>query len=285
MIHLLETIASFKFKLIRGTVIIVLLMGGVSIGSYFLLVSFNVQSREVLEVIKIATEVDKISGVIPHTLEEYLLYEKEDDKQSITDALNTIQKNIDLLHKHVRNTRGAVSASSLQRLNKMYSKQINDAIGDLQKRKKGETTEENDYITEIKRVDGFIKSQVEKLIDFELTHYHNLKTELKHKINPAWLVILLTMAVVGILSITGSVLFANQVTEKIIKLARTVAESRATAPVDQEAVSQKGKTGAGALETGRVTGKQTDPKEIRNAAVRLSQIAEELQNLAQRFKL
>ena len=108
--------SSLRMKLISGFLLVVLLMGSISIVSFFKLRSSIAQYDNMIETMLMINDISNISQEISPIITNYILNRDVKDKQKIADSFSRIQNNIALLKIYISDEKGKSSFEGVERL-------------------------------------------------------------------------------------------------------------------------------------------------------------------------
>ncbi len=246
---------SLKTQLISRLVIIVLVIGGVSIISYFVFRATIDQMRIMVETTMIANNIIQPAQEIPNTLWSFYYNKQDTDREKIHDNLAVIQNNLTLLSANIKDEEGMDSFDSLAAILTTYEELITNAlqlneeiratsithaadeeVRDVSSLVQGMVREITVFMEELVKVSRFIKDAIEELITTELSYYHTVNVELERRSNLLGLVVLLVIVATGILSIVYAVIYFSRVTGTISRLAYS-AQKIANGDLEVERIS------------------------------------------------
>jgi methyl-accepting chemotaxis protein len=231
---------SLKAKLIGGLLLIVLVLGGVGIGSYIALRSVITQLNTMTETTIIANDLIAPALAIPEQLNQFFLLKKDESRQEISDNLAILQKDVDLLKTQVWDEDGAGLVDSLANIIQTYRERIDEAFNYLDKqqdstaaaaagdgadvKKIGGLVQNtiqgfHERSAEVKKTGGFIKDTVQELIATELNYYRKVKAMLDRRLNQLGFLILGILIVTAGLSTLLAGLYLTKITGTISRLA------------------------------------------------------------------
>jgi methyl-accepting chemotaxis protein len=204
---------TLKRKLILGFVAIIALTIGISAISFFVLRSSMSKLDQMVDTTICANNIVNTSLGIPQELSEYVLYKRPENKEKVSALLDEIENYIDTLKKYMKDEASLDELDLIERLLlslKDYTRSYfeADSTGDAIEIKK-----------EVDKVLGFIKTHTENLIAIELNYQQNAKMELNQQANITGIAILISMAVIGCISIIVAVIFSGKIGGVISRLA------------------------------------------------------------------
>lgn len=211
--------STLKAKLILGFVLIVVVMGAVSLVSFFTLRSSISKLDKMVETTVVANDVVKQTKEAAEKLSNYILEKKQEDKKAVEASLTKSDKDIEVLKGYIVGEEVKSSLDGVERLNEAFREKVELAIKQV---------EEEDMISnavesssEAKRIHEFIKNNVEELITLELNHQEEIKDKLSKSANLTGIIVIVAIAVISVLSILISYVFTSRVGSMITRLAQS----------------------------------------------------------------
>lgn len=224
---------NLKGKLMLGFIVIVLLMGSISITSYFMLRNQMDTLDTMVETIMIANDVRNRADIVPELLSDYAFDREPQDRENIYGILDNMMNNITELDSYAVSEDGISIKNTVERYYITYRGIIDQSVEAADNRDMSQVVAQND---EERRVRGFLKDSIEQFIAAELNEYQIMKDDLNQRVNRAGLLIIVAILIIGILSIGGAFIFTKKITGTIGKLAQ-YAENIAEGNLKVEAVT------------------------------------------------
>ncbi len=250
-----RTQSSLKTQIISRLVLIVLVIGGVSIASFFVLRSMIDQMKVMVETTVIANNIIQPAQEIPSTLWSFYYNKEEADLEKIHTNLALINESLALVEANIENEEGMNSFYSLEAIITTYEEVItkalllNDSIsvagvgevrdGDVQVISnlfQGMVLEFSAYMENLVQISRFIKDAVEELITTELSYYHTIINQLEQRSNFMGLLVLTIILAIGIFSVIYAIIYFTRITGTIARLAYA-AQSIANGDLEVERVT------------------------------------------------
>ena len=250
-----RTQSSLKTQIISRLVLIVLVIGGVSIASFFVLRSMIDQMKVMVETTVIANNIIQPAQEIPSTLWSFYYNKEEADLEKIHTNLALINESLALVEANIENEEGMNSFYSLEAIITTYEEVItkalllNDSIsvagvgevrdGDVQVISnlfQGMVLEFSAYMENLVQISRFIKDAVEELITTELSYYHTIINQLEQRSNFMGLLVLTIILAIGIFSVIYTIIYFTRITGTIARLAYA-AQSIANGDLEVERVT------------------------------------------------
>jgi len=229
---------SLKTQLISTLVVIVMVIGGIGIGSYLAQRGIINQMQVMVETTVIANNIIQPAQEIPDALWRFYFNKQEVDRERIEQNLSSIKENMSLLKANIKDEEGMDSLSSLEAILTTYNELImrafelneeirstsivsaDDAeVRDVSSLVHGLVREFTITMEELVKVSRFIKDEVEELITTELSYYHTVNAGLKRRSNFLGLAGLGVIILTGLVSIVLTVYYFTRITRTISNLA------------------------------------------------------------------
>ncbi|HBR33258.1 MAG TPA: hypothetical protein DD734_01380, partial [Firmicutes bacterium] len=233
-----RTQSSLKTQIISRLVLIVLVIGGVSIASFFVLRSMIDQMKVMVETTVIANNIIQPAQEIPSTLWSYYYNKRGADLEKIQTNLASIKNNLALLEANIKDEEGMNSFYSLEAILTTYEELITETLALSDRISAAGASQVGDddvkgvssmfqemvrefsvYMEDMLKISRFIKDAVEELITTELSYYHTVINQLERRSNFTGFIVLSVIVITGILSIVYAVIYFTQVTGTISRLA------------------------------------------------------------------
>ncbi|HHW47647.1 MAG TPA: hypothetical protein GXX14_03400, partial [Clostridiaceae bacterium] len=188
----LNFLSTVKGRMIFGFSSIVIVMGIVSIVSFYLLRSFISDFDNMVQTTIAANEIKNSASAIPQYLSDYIIdRDNKSHMDNVTAQINNIDNDILILKKLASDSEVVKSVNSIERLNKTFKEYINEVY---ESKSTGEAIEKRDNA---KKVAGFIAGEVEKLISAELSYQLVLKEQLSKLANNTGIAVILLIIFVS----------------------------------------------------------------------------------------
>lgn len=229
---------SLKTQLITRLVLIVVVIGGVSLTSYFVLREIITQMQIMVETTVIANTIIEPALEIPNNIRSYYFHKQETDREKVQANLAVIKNCMTELAADIEDEEGINSFYSLEAIITSYKELIfsalelnekisatsiapvdDEEVRDVSNLVLGMVREFDVYMEDILRVSRFIKDAVEELITTELSYYHVVNAELDRRSDVVGLAVLVIIILTGITSIVFAVIYLTKITGTISKLA------------------------------------------------------------------
>lgn len=216
---------SLKFKFIFSFAIITLVLSLLCIFTYLTINSTAEKLDGMVQITILANEITNTSDICragedTNPFSSYILYKKAEDKKTILDSFDLIDKNI----KTIRNMTVASDQKAAEALDAVRSLSDNYKTVGRQLVEYVETpnaisraVEEKD---ELVKAQGFLKNSIDTFINIELSHQKVAKAELKRKSDQTGIILIVSILLCGACSILGAVIFSNRVAGIISRLAQ-----------------------------------------------------------------
>ncbi len=218
-IRLRTLIIPLKYKLITGFAVILILMGGVSLISFFSLRNSIGKLNLMIETTITANRIIQPTTGIPADISNYYMYNRDSDRQQVLHKLDLIKKDVVQLQKRIQDEEGMSEASGLASLCETYHDDVIDILNYMSDSKTMETDTFFDKSNGVKRIASFIKDSVQQVIALELNHYNEVKAVEDRRINLLGIFCLIMIFVVGVLSVVGAIIFSGRIAGTISKMA------------------------------------------------------------------
>jgi len=218
----LNFLSTLKGRMIFGFCIIVVVMGIVNLGSYFMLRSLISDFDKMVEALIAANEIKDSAAAIPEHLVNYIT-EKDNTSHSdnISTELKEIDDNIIKLKTLVSDSEVISRLEAVKRLDATFKEYIDEVY------KSDSLSHIVEKRDEIKQVAGFIGDEIEKLISAELNYQLILKEQLSKQANNTGIIVILLITCVSAIILVISTIYSNKTGGTINKLslsARDIAD-------------------------------------------------------------
>jgi len=216
-----QGLGSLKAKLITAFVVIVLLMGVVSVISYFIFKNSVTRLDNMVENTVMANGITNYASVVPQKLGTYLSGKKEEDKKAIDDSIAGIKKNIAALKSYIKDKDSISILGAVESQLVSFQENIGKT---MEYAKNGQMSEAFKQRDATGKSFDYIKSVVDKLIASELNAQQTEKLALKKQTDATGAVIFIVIIIVGGLSIIFAALYSSNVGGMISRLAQYARE-------------------------------------------------------------
>lgn len=234
-------LSTLKARMIFGFCIIVIVMGSLSIVSFFVIRSYMSKLDNMVQTTIAANEVKNSAIKIPKDLSDFIVDRK--NQASVDDAtgeMKKIEKNIALIKKFSVDDEVLKAVDSVERLSLSLKEGID---GVLASKKASDAFKYNDNV---KKVSGFIQNNVEALIAADLNSQLIMKQRLSKQANAMGIAVIMIIIVVSAVSIVGSMIYSTKIGGVINKLSHS-AQDIAEGNLDIKNISINSKDDVAAL--------------------------------------
>ncbi|MGE5614587.1 MAG: methyl-accepting chemotaxis protein [Bacillota bacterium] len=210
--------SSLKAKFVACFMIITLILSAINIATYFTMRSTVKQLDEMLETIIEINSVNAASNEIynKHLL-PYAASQKEEDKQAVIDGHDSIKQKLESLKGKIIDENGLLAFDSLANTCRTNAESALELIARVDG---GETTQVVLLKEKLIKLQSYVKSAVDELINAELGVYKDIKAKLNNEAEFIGIITLVLILAFSILSIIGAVIFSNYIAGMISKLAK-----------------------------------------------------------------
>ncbi len=230
--------SSLKTKLLLRFAVVILVIGGVSITSYFVLRGIITQMQIMVETTVIANNIIEPSQEIPNLIRSYYFNKQEADREKIEENMAVIKENMALLFNNIHDEDGLDCLYSLEAILTTYEElttkaldlivQISnirvDSVNTDDLRGVSHLVHEmvRDFdgtLEDAVRVSRFIKDTVEDLITTELRYYHVVNAELGRRSRNVGIIVLSVIIITALFSTVFTVIYITKIIGTISGLA------------------------------------------------------------------
>ncbi|HHW13087.1 MAG TPA: HAMP domain-containing protein [Firmicutes bacterium] len=230
--------SSLLTKLLSRFAVVILVIGGVSIASYWALRGIINQMQVMVETTVIANNIIAPAQEIPNLIRSFYFNKQEADREKIKKNLAVIKENMALLVNNIHDEAGLDSLYSLEAILTTYGEIANNAISLVEQLSSiGVGTISGDDLRDVShlvhemvreldmtmedslRVSRFVKDAVEELITTELSYYHVVNAELGLRSRLVGLIVLGVIIITAILSTVYTVIYFTKLIGTISGLA------------------------------------------------------------------
>lgn len=212
---------SFKMKLVFVFLISMLLIITVSLASsYAQRIAFGKLNR-MSETTILANEMLQPTQEIAELLPNYFLNSNASEREQIEKDLATITKDQRLLNKMVQSSGGRKSLQSLGNLFASYQEISAQILEKADNPRVDEKFDYNEKHNELKNTCGYIKDNIQELINIELSYYQELKARVDRQTNLMNMISLLIFIIIGGLCTATVTIYLTRVADSISKIAYT----------------------------------------------------------------
>jgi methyl-accepting chemotaxis protein len=221
--------STLKARMIIWFSAIVLIMGAVSIISFFNVRSSMRDLGEMVQTTVAANEIKNSVVKITDNISKFVFdnNNKQQHKDNVMAEVKNIDDNITYLKRSISDSEALESLDAVERLISPLKKNVDEA---LNASKAGDTITKND---EIIKISGFIGEYIDKFITLELSNQLILKARLDASANTTGIIIILIIIVVSAASIIGSTIYSTKIGGTINRLsnsARSIADGDLNIP-------------------------------------------------------
>ena len=210
---------SLKIKFITSFAAIIIAMSAISITTYLTLTSTIGQMNTMIQNTILANNInyhaEEIIGILPGVIgsdDEALTKQINEDIGLIGNDLAALMKGIS-----AEDTKGKEAFQTVQEIYKTFNENVDKVLKYSGEHKLAEAIAAKDSAF---RVKDFMKNNMYDFIAIELNNNKSLQEKLNAETRLMGMLILLSMIVVGFLSILGAVIFSNNIANRITKLAK-----------------------------------------------------------------
>lgn len=220
-----KSLTSIKSKLLLLFFMIVFVLGGISIGSYLSMKSVNNTLNTMVETTILANDIKLPTQEASELLHAYFMNNTEQGQKEIEKKITRISDDISKLKRLVHDDDGLNSLTFLTSHSNNYGEALEKAI-DILKNNDGVDTGKQFLAqqNEVKKINGFLNDEIQNLITKELGLYQKQKTNLDRMTAYAGLMILITIIIVGTLTIIGAFIYLSKVIGTLAKVADSARE-------------------------------------------------------------
>ncbi|HHT06087.1 MAG TPA: HAMP domain-containing protein [Hydrogenispora sp.] len=230
--------SSLKTKLLLRFAVVILVIGGVSITSHFVLRGIITQMQIMVETTVIANNIIEPAHEIPDLIRNFYFNKQEADRAKIEANMAAIKGNMAMLAKNIHDEDGLDCLYSLEAILMTYEELITHAL-DLNEKIstiRVESTNAADVrdvshlvhemvrdfdgtLEDAVRVSRFIKDTVEDLITTELRYYHVVNAELGRRSRNVGIIVLSVIIITALFSTVFTVIYITKIIGTISGLA------------------------------------------------------------------
>ncbi len=205
--------ATIKSRMILGFSLIVIVMGSISIGSFFIIRSFMLKFDNMVQTTITANEINNSITKIPEHITAFInAQDNIENADNLTAEMRKMQDNIILLRKIVSDKKIYEYIDSVER----FSISIQEDIeGVFSSESKDEALKHNEHV---KTILNLSKTNVDKLIAAELNSQLELKEQISNRANIIGVIVILVILCVSLISIIGSTTYSSKIGGIINKL-------------------------------------------------------------------
>lgn len=225
--------SSIKTKLIAVFVLIVIIMGAISMVTYFTINSsikvFNDMIDTTIQANIIINEAKTLTTGNSENISYFNNYsnsiimkssdseKSENDKKAVLDCLSRINSSLTLLsQKYIKDEKGKSALQLTQNIFETLKSSIDKAMAAYEKMDLSTAMPAKDSVL---RTGGFLINSVQELISTELNYYKEQKEILSQKAARSGMIIMVVIVAVGVLSIVVAYIFTGRISRTISKLA------------------------------------------------------------------
>ncbi len=215
-----KILTSLKGKLLLLFLTVVILMGGISIGAYFSMKSVNSKLDTMADATITANNIKVLAQEVPYLLSGYFLKRSEQSRSAVQKKTAQVGDEIDQLRKYIHDEEGLNSIYALTALMSSYEKAIKQTLDIINN--KYEVGVGKEYLTasdKVKRINGFINDEIQKLITTELGYYQKIKADLDRTTAVTGLVVFIAIMVIGSLTVIGVFVYLSKIIGALAEVA------------------------------------------------------------------
>lgn len=224
---------SLRIKLISGYLLIALVMGAVGIIGQFIMQGAMDKLDNMVETTIIGNTIISDMDVIINNTEGFLSERKDDQKAIITDALDSINKNVARLSEWTTDEK---SIKSLESIKSMMA-QITENVNKIVSIKDGDAV--NEYSAAgvaNSRMNLFLKTEVNAYTSTELTVQRTVREDLSKMVAGTQIIIPVLFILIAIAAVVTGTIYVSSVTRTIRRIAddaSRIADGDLTVPAIQ----------------------------------------------------
>lgn len=203
---------TIKGKLVFGFIAIVLIMGFISIASFFAIRSFMLKYDNMVQTTISANEINNSLLKIPEHVTLYINQAEEEQASSISAEVKIIEDNIAILRNIASDENVHEHLDAVERFFESIKEDIDGIYG------AGSKDKALEYSGHIKTLVNLSTSSIDKLIASELNSQLIMKESLNQQASVVGLVVLLAIALVSIISLVCSAIYSGKIGGTIKKL-------------------------------------------------------------------
>lgn len=212
---------SFKMKLVFVFLISMLLIITVSLASSYAQRIALGKLNRMSETTILANEMLQPTQEIAELLPNYFLNSNASEREQIEKDLATLTKDQRLLKKMVQSSGGRRSLQSLGNLFASYQEISAQILEKADNPKVDEKFDYNEKHNELKNTCGYIKDNIQELINIELSYYQVLKEKVDRRTHLIEIISVLVLTIIGGLCITTVTIYLTRIADSISKIAYT----------------------------------------------------------------
>ncbi|MGE5582848.1 MAG: methyl-accepting chemotaxis protein [Bacillota bacterium] len=217
--RIFQSLIPLKVKIILGFTAVILLLSIVSIISTIAVRSSTEKLNLMVETTIAANNLLETTLTAPKIVTRYSLEKKQADRDEIYRNFSLAKKELRSLKRKIIGEAGENEISALENILLTFEEDITRLVSLIDKKKYGD----DDYLETLddtKKVAGYLRDSVQRLIAGELNYYNRLKARLDRSIAMVSIFTQAVIVLIGVLSIFGAMIFTGKITGTITKLAR-----------------------------------------------------------------
>ncbi|NMA65174.1 MAG: methyl-accepting chemotaxis protein [Clostridiaceae bacterium] len=198
-------LSTIKGKLVLGFTVIVIIMGFISIASFFTIRSFMLRFDNMVQTTITANEINNSLKKIPQHLTMYINNNDKEQVDHISAEVKKIGDSIALLRNIISDENDHEHLDSIERFFVSLKEDIDGVYG------AGSKDKALEYSEHAKTIVNFSMNSVDKLIASELDSQMIIKVRLSGQANTVGIIVLLAIILVSTISIIGSIIYSNRI--------------------------------------------------------------------------
>lgn len=204
--------STVRGRMIFGFSAIIIIMGVVSLVSFFMLRALISEFDAMVQASIAANEIKDSAELVPEHITNYILNKNEDSYAAIANEVNKIDNNILTLKKLVTNNEVLISVKSVERLNDTFKEHLN---GVYENKSINDSIKKRD---DAKKVAGFISDEIDRLLSAELNRQFAVKEKISRQADYTGIVVILLIAIVCGVSLVISTIYSTKTGGTINKI-------------------------------------------------------------------
>lgn len=198
-------VSTIKGKMVLGFIAIVIIMGFISIATFFTVRSFMLKFDNMVQTTITANEINNSLSKIPQYLTMYINNNDKEQVDHISAEISKIEDNITLLRNIISDENDYEYLDSIERFFISLKEDIDGVYG------AGSKDKALEYSEHAKTLVNFSINNVDKLIASELDSQLLIKANLSRQASAVGMIVLLAIILVSAISIIGSTIYSNRI--------------------------------------------------------------------------
>lgn len=198
-------VSTIKGKMVLGFIAIVIIMGFISIATFFTVRSFMLKFDNMVQTTITANEIKNSLSKIPQYLTMYIYNNDKEQVDHISAEISKIEDNITLLRNIISDENDYEYLDSIERFFISLKEDIDGVYG------AGSKDKALKYSEHAKTLVNFSINNVDKLIASELDSQLLIKANLSRQASAVGMIVLLAIILVSAISIIGSTIYSNRI--------------------------------------------------------------------------